>query len=120
MEDLAIWYAGWRCDEKPSLDAPQVIVFAGNHGVAARGVSAFPAEVTKQMVANFLHGGAAVNQLCGFADADLKVYELDLDNPTDDFTAGPAMSEEDCVEAGWRLLFAPAQFKSASLNSYLF
>ena len=64
-----------------------------------QGVSAFPVDVTKQMIANFRGGGAAVNQLCALADADLRVYELDLDNPTDDFTAGPAMTETGCAQA---------------------
>ncbi len=99
LEELVSWLATWQGKHPPTIEHPRTAVFAGNHGVAARGVSAFPAEVTKQMVANFLHGGAAVNQLCGFSDADLKVYELDLDNPTKDFTTGPAMSEEDCVKA---------------------
>ena len=53
LEDLAIWYAGWRGQEKPQVAHPQIIVFAGNHGVAAQGVSAFPPEVTAQMVVNF-------------------------------------------------------------------
>jgi nicotinate-nucleotide--dimethylbenzimidazole phosphoribosyltransferase len=75
-------------------------VFAGNHGVAAnQGVSAFTVDVTRQMIANFRNGGAAVNQLCALADADLRVYELDLDTPTADFTAGPAMSEVGCAQA---------------------
>ena len=74
-------------------------VFAGNHGVAARGVSAYPAEVTRQMVANFVAGGAAVNQLCLAADAELRVYEMELENPTADFSRGPAMSEDDCAKA---------------------
>ncbi|MGR3491115.1 MAG: nicotinate-nucleotide--dimethylbenzimidazole phosphoribosyltransferase, partial [Shimia sp.] len=104
LEDLAIWYAGWRGTDRPSIDAPQVIVFAGNHGVAARGVSAFPAEVTVQMVANFEHGGAAINQLAKAAGARLDVHALDLDTPTADFTQAPAMSEAECVAAlrtGW-------------------
>ncbi|MGJ8611685.1 MAG: nicotinate-nucleotide--dimethylbenzimidazole phosphoribosyltransferase, partial [Octadecabacter sp.] len=63
LEDLAIWYAGWRDTDRPEITAPQVIIFAGNHGVCAQGVSAFPPEVTVQMVANFQHGGAAINQL---------------------------------------------------------
>lgn len=105
LEDLAIWYAGWRGDEKPSLNAPQVIVFAGNHGVTAQGVSAFPAEVTVQMVMNFEHGGAAINQLSKTFGAKMDVHALDLDTPTQDFTKAPAMSEEECVSAlqtGWK------------------
>ncbi|MEM9852539.1 MAG: nicotinate-nucleotide--dimethylbenzimidazole phosphoribosyltransferase, partial [Pseudomonadota bacterium] len=62
LEDIAIWYAAWRGAAAPRITRPQVAIFAGNHGVAARGVSAFPAEVTAQMVANFAAGGAAINQ----------------------------------------------------------
>lgn len=105
LEDLAIWYAGWRGDARPDIKAPQVIVFAGNHGVTAQGVSAFPAEVTEQMVLNFQHGGAAINQLAKAAGARMDVHALDLDRPTADFTQGPAMTEADClaaVQAGWR------------------
>lgn len=105
LEDLAIWYAGWRGDAAPEVSAPQVIVFAGNHGVAARGVSAFPAEVTAQMVANFETGGAAINQLARASGARLDVHALELDRPTGDFTQEPAMSAADLVGAlqfGWR------------------
>ncbi|MEV8467814.1 nicotinate-nucleotide--dimethylbenzimidazole phosphoribosyltransferase [Fluviibacterium sp. DFM31] len=105
LEDLAIWYAGWRGDHRPVIRAPQVLVFAGNHGVAARGVSAFPPEVTVQMVANFQAGGAAVNQLAKCFGATFMVVPLDLDRPTQDFTQGPAMSEaEICAafSAGWQ------------------
>jgi len=104
LEDVAQWYAGWRGDARPVVTAPQIIVFAGNHGVAAQGVSAFPAEVTEQMVLNFQHGGAAINQLARAAGASLDVHALDLARPTEDFTLGPAMSEEDAVAAlatGW-------------------
>lgn len=104
LEDLAQWYAGWRGNARPSIDAPQVIVFAGNHGVAARGVSAFPPEVTMQMVANFEHGGAAINQLAKAFGARMDVVPLDLDTPTADFTQGPAMTETEVVAAlrgGW-------------------
>ncbi|MCP4206271.1 MAG: nicotinate-nucleotide--dimethylbenzimidazole phosphoribosyltransferase [Shimia sp.] len=104
LEDMAIWYAGWRSNPRPSIDAPQVIIFAGNHGVTAQGVSAFPAEVTAQMVLNFQHGGAAINQLSKAAGADLDVIALDLETPTADFTQGPAMSESEVVaalQAGW-------------------
>ena len=53
LEELAIWYASWSGNGRPNLNAPQVIIFAGNHGVASAGVSAFPPEVTEQMVYNF-------------------------------------------------------------------
>ncbi len=96
LEELAQWVATWQGQHPPDIRRPRVAVFAGNHGVAARGVSAYPSDVTAQMVANFQNGGAAVNQLCEAADADLRVYELDLENPTADFTQGPAMGEEEC------------------------
>ncbi|MCC7321856.1 MAG: nicotinate-nucleotide--dimethylbenzimidazole phosphoribosyltransferase [Rubellimicrobium sp.] len=104
LEDLALWYAGWRGEARPGLERPQVIVFAGNHGVVAQGVSAFPSEVTVQMVANFAAGGAAINQLARTFGASLSVHPLELDRPTADFTRGPAMSEAECaaaLAAGW-------------------
>ncbi len=99
LEELAAWMAAWQGRHPPRAAHPRICVFAGNHGVAARGVSAFPQEVTKQMVANFLAGGAAVNQLSALVDADLQVYELDLDHPTADFTQSPAMDEAECCRA---------------------
>jgi nicotinate-nucleotide--dimethylbenzimidazole phosphoribosyltransferase len=104
LEDLAIWYAGWRGTDRPSLNAPQIIVFAGNHGVAAKGVSAFPPEVTEQMVLNFQHGGAAINQLAKTFGAKMDVHALSLDTPTADFTQGPAMTEAEvcaAIQSGW-------------------
>ncbi len=99
LEDLARWLAGWQGRHPAVIDRTQVLIFAGNHGVAAQGVSAFPAEVTVQMVANFAAGGAAINQLSQAAGAELQVFDLDLDTPTADFTVEPAMSEADCVAA---------------------
>ncbi|MFK7881420.1 nicotinate-nucleotide--dimethylbenzimidazole phosphoribosyltransferase [Roseobacter sp.] len=105
LEDLAIWYAGWRGTDRPLVSSPQIIVFAGNHGVAAQGVSAFPPEVTAQMVLNFEHGGAAINQLARTFGAKLDVHALSLDRPTADFTKKPAMTEEELSAAlltGWQ------------------
>jgi len=104
LEEIAIWYAGWRGEGAPHVKYPQVVVFAGNHGVTQQGVSAFPAEVTEQMVLNFQRGGAAINQLCRVAGAKMDVIALDLDRPTADFTAEAAMPEGELVAAlqvGW-------------------
>ncbi|MBY6166099.1 nicotinate-nucleotide--dimethylbenzimidazole phosphoribosyltransferase [Pseudooceanicola nitratireducens] len=104
LEDLAQWYAGWRGNGRPALDNPQVVIFAGNHGVAAKGVSAFPPEVTVQMVANFEHGGAAINQLSKAFGAKMDVHAIDLDRPTADFTETPAMDDAEVLAAlltGW-------------------
>jgi nicotinate-nucleotide--dimethylbenzimidazole phosphoribosyltransferase len=99
LEELAVWLATWQGRHPPSLRHPRTAVFAGNHGVAARGVSAYPASVTAQMVQNFIAGGAAVNQLCRVIDADLRVYEMNLDTPTADIVEAAAMGEEECARA---------------------
>ncbi|MBM3643209.1 MAG: nicotinate-nucleotide--dimethylbenzimidazole phosphoribosyltransferase [Alphaproteobacteria bacterium] len=99
LEELAEWLAGWQGRATPRVERPRIAVFAGAHGVAARGVSAFPSEVNRQMMANFTGGGAAINQLATMLDADLRVYELDLDTPTGDIVDGPAMSEERTARA---------------------
>ncbi|MVA99716.1 nicotinate-nucleotide--dimethylbenzimidazole phosphoribosyltransferase [Nitratireductor sp. CAU 1489] len=104
LEELAVWLAAWQGCEKPGLNTVEVIVFAGSHGITARGVSAFPAEVTAQMVANFSAGGAAINQLAEAAGAGLTVVPLSIDTPTADFTRAPAMSEAaflDAVSTGY-------------------
>ena len=107
--------------EKPVLQQPQLLVFAGDHGLAARGVSAYPSDVTWQMVENFLAGGAAVSVLarqhnialtvvdCGVAhdfgqreaaDAMLpKLVSLKIAHGTADASVGPAMSEAQCTQA---------------------
>ncbi|PWC29943.1 nicotinate-nucleotide--dimethylbenzimidazole phosphoribosyltransferase [Teichococcus aestuarii] len=99
LEELAAWMARWQGRALPVLERVQVLVFAGNHGVAARGVSPYPAAVTAQMVANFAAGGAAINQLAAVAGAALRVVPLALDTPTEDFTAAPAMDEAAFLDA---------------------
>ena len=93
LEDIVAWLARWQGRDPPRLDHFEILVFAGNHGVTAQGVSAYPAEVTAQMVANFAAGGAAINQLARTAGASLRVIPLSLEEPTADFTAEPAMDE---------------------------
>ncbi|MBF0356028.1 MAG: nicotinate-nucleotide--dimethylbenzimidazole phosphoribosyltransferase [Alphaproteobacteria bacterium] len=99
LEEISAWMAAWQGQHPARLETPRCVVFAGNHGVAARGVSAFPAEVTAQMVANFQNGGAAINQLCKAFGAELQVQALDLDHPTQDFSQEAAMDEAQFVEA---------------------
>tara|TARA_B000000460_G_scaffold129998_1_gene91480 strand:+ start:19769 stop:20722 length:954 start_codon:yes stop_codon:yes gene_type:complete len=95
LEDLAVFMAGWQGRARPRLERAQALVFAGNHGVVAQNVNPFPAEVTALMVANFSAGGAAINQLCRVAGADLSVVALELDRPTADFTQNVAMTSDE-------------------------
>jgi nicotinate-nucleotide--dimethylbenzimidazole phosphoribosyltransferase len=99
LEDLVGWLAHWQGRAPPRLDNVEILVFAGNHGVTKRGVSAYPAEVTAQMVANFAAGGAAINQLAQTAGAELRVIPLALDRPTADFTDQPALTEQEFLSA---------------------
>lgn len=97
LESMAEWVSSWQGNYPPKIARPVVAVFAGNHGVVAQGVAAYPAEVTKQMVLNFQGGGAAVNQICKTFDLGLKVFELALEKPTKDITQEAAMDEADCA-----------------------
>src|SRR6202167_5670903 len=99
LEDLIAWLAHWQGHAPPRLDRVDILVFAGNHGVTEQGVSAYPSEVTVQMVANFAHGGAAINQLAQVAGAKLRVIPLSLETPTADFTEQPAMTESEFIAA---------------------
>ena len=101
LEEIAEWLAAWQDGGSPRAERIQIIVFAANHGIAARGVSAYPSEVTVQMVANFNAGGAAINQLSDWLGASLTVIPLSLDAPTVDVTQNAAMDEETNLFA-WR------------------
>ncbi|MFV0279196.1 MAG: nicotinate-nucleotide--dimethylbenzimidazole phosphoribosyltransferase [Rhodoblastus sp.] len=97
LEEIVEWLAAWQARAEPTVERPTVVVFAGNHGVTAQGVSPYPREVTKQMVANFGAGGAAVNQICATFGAGLKVFEMALEIPTKDITQDAAMTEAECA-----------------------
>jgi nicotinate-nucleotide--dimethylbenzimidazole phosphoribosyltransferase len=99
LEDFVAFLSRWQGRHAPRLERVNVLVFAGNHGVVARGVSAYPAEVTAQMVANFAAGGAAINQLARIAGAHLQVVPLFLEHPTADFTVAAAMGESRFLSA---------------------
>lgn len=80
LEELGVWVAACQGQCPPRTFArPRVVVFAGDHGVARHGVSAYPSEVTGQMVANFLTGGAAVNVLAASAGATVRVVDVAVD-----------------------------------------
>jgi nicotinate-nucleotide--dimethylbenzimidazole phosphoribosyltransferase len=85
LEELACWVAACQgqCPPLP-FARPRIVIFAGDHGIAAKGVSAYPSEVTGQMVANFLGGGAAINVLAATAGASVRVVDLSVDAETPD------------------------------------
>jgi nicotinate-nucleotide--dimethylbenzimidazole phosphoribosyltransferase len=97
LERLVEFLARWQGKGKPVLDNPMVAIFAGNHGVTDQGVSAFPRDVTAQMVANFTAGGAAISQICALHELNLRVFELALELPTGDITKEPAMDDKMCA-----------------------
>lgn len=114
IETLAAQLSAMQRTDRPQARPAAVLVFAGDHGVVARGVSAYPQEVTAQMVRNFAAGGAAVNQLARNAGAELAVYDVGVAGPLDDLpgirhakvragtrdmTAGPAMTLDEAVQA---------------------
>lgn len=114
LETVAECFAGWQRRAVPVIDRVDVVVFAGDHGVVAQGVSAFPQAVTAQMIANFATGGAAISVLAREQGADLAVVNLGTVAPvaqaaavvdlqlapgTADFTRAPAMTTALCTTA---------------------
>ena len=129
LEDIAIEFSAWQARLKPRLETVQVCIFAADHGVCQQGVSAFPQEVTAQMVANFLTGGAAISVLARHLDAQLQVINMGLVSPigdadnlvnlglapgTNDFTKEPAMS----VDLMERAMLAGRD--TVQMNAHLF
>ena len=103
LEELAVQVAGIRGTAELSPLPAAIVVAAADHGVAAEGVSAYPAEVTRQMLANFESGGAAVCVLARAAGATLHLIDAGVGAPTANIARGPAMSRERalaCVARG--------------------
>lgn len=127
LETLSVHLAGITGEIKPRVDRKAVLILAGDHGVAEEGVSAYPSEVTAQMVLNFLRGGAAINVLARQAGARVVVADVGVaadlpDAPnllsrkiargTANFARGPAMSREQAaraVEVGAEIVFDEAE-----------
>ena len=97
LEGMVEFLARWQGRAQPRLDNPMVTIFAGNHGVTDQGISAFPRDVTAQMVANFTNGGAAISQICALHELNLRVFELALELPTGDITLMPALDDKMCA-----------------------
>ncbi|WP_157015481.1 nicotinate-nucleotide--dimethylbenzimidazole phosphoribosyltransferase [Mesorhizobium xinjiangense] len=97
LGELAAWYCDWSGRSPAVVSRPLAAVFAGNHGVAARGVSVRPQSWTSTMVEHCTAGGAAVNQACVAADVGLKVFDLALDIPTGDISREAALDERACA-----------------------
>ena len=81
LETIAIRLAGLQACEQPSVERVQISIFAGDHGIVAEGVSAFPQAVTQQMVANFLQGGAAISVLARSLQASLEIVDVGILEP---------------------------------------
>ena len=96
LGDIAEWLATWT-SRPPAVNRPLIALFAGNHGIAAQGLGAEAISDTVAMVEHCAAGGAAVSQVCGANDLGLKVFDLALDVPTEDFTAGAAFDERGCA-----------------------
>jgi nicotinate-nucleotide--dimethylbenzimidazole phosphoribosyltransferase len=97
LEGLSAHVAAWQGRASPRINRPLVAIFAGAHGVAVHEVSAYPASVNRAMLTAFAAGHAAINQLCKTFDLGLKVFDLAIDLPTGDITAGPALEEAACA-----------------------
>jgi nicotinate-nucleotide--dimethylbenzimidazole phosphoribosyltransferase len=81
LEQLAITLSAQQQRPRPAVDRVRIVVFAADHGVCAEGVSAFPQEVTGQMIANFVNGGAAISVLARHLGAELEVVNLGTAHP---------------------------------------
>jgi len=114
LEDIAIRFAGWQGDARPKLNQISVRIFAGDHGLCAQNISAFPQAVTAQMIDNFIAGGAAINVLSRIIHADFDILSLgtviapknldpsknlSLGQGTADCSQQPAMSEQQLIAA---------------------
>ncbi|MBN8532620.1 MAG: nicotinate-nucleotide--dimethylbenzimidazole phosphoribosyltransferase [Rhizobiales bacterium] len=97
LEEIVAHLGAWQHRAPPRITRPLVAIFAGSHGVVAKGVSAYPASVNRAMLASFSNGQAAINQLCKQFDIGLKVFDLAIDIPTLDFTEAPALEEAACA-----------------------
>ena len=98
LEDMASWLAAWQGRSRPSLERPRIAVYAASHGIAAR-LEDGSGQTTQDWLEATVAGKTALNRVATDLDADLRIYELALEQPSGDFTAGPALSEADSARA---------------------
>jgi nicotinate-nucleotide--dimethylbenzimidazole phosphoribosyltransferase len=115
LEELACWFAARLRNAIPQISHSEIFVFAADHGVATRGVSAFPQSVTGQMLSNFANGGAAINVLAGLEGARIEVVDVGVAG--DPQLPGGVRNER--VRAGTRDLFAEAAMTPEELTAAL-
>ena len=104
LEDLALQLGLIQATETPQIGRKAMLIFCADHGVVEEGVSPYPAEVTRQMVANFRSGGAAINVLCRQGDIESVIVDMGVGRPTRNFTRDPAMTRaqaEHAIETGF-------------------
>lgn len=94
LDELAVHVAAWRGTADPAVERPAVLVFAGDHGITAAGVSAYPAEVTAAMLAAVRAERATINAIARSVGATLAVHDVGVGDPTGDIRVEPAMSPE--------------------------
>lgn len=99
LEELALQIGLIQQNAMPSIASKAMVIFCADHGVAEEGVSAYPAEVTRQMMANFQAGGAAINVLCRNFGIEPVIVDMGVAHPTRNFTREPAMSREEALAA---------------------
>lgn len=103
LDAVAVWLAGWQRTPRPDVVHPAAVIFAGDHGVAADGVSAYPPEVTGAMTAAFARGVATINALADAARADVRVVDVGVGRPTANLRHEPALDEASfaaCIDSG--------------------
>jgi nicotinate-nucleotide--dimethylbenzimidazole phosphoribosyltransferase len=112
LDEIAIWLAGWQRTSTPRVDVVSCLVFAGDHGVAAGGVSAYPPAVTAAMFRALDQGVATASVMCAALGAELTVVDVGVGRPTGDITVEPALDPErfeECWAAGTAAVAARAE-----------
>jgi nicotinate-nucleotide--dimethylbenzimidazole phosphoribosyltransferase len=116
LEELAARYVGMRRELLPPLEVKKVVVFAGDHGVVAEGVSAYPQEVTFQMVHNFLQGGAGINALARQVRARVEVVDIGVNH---DFGDVPELVSRKVAYGTRNMAQEPAMTREEALRALL-